>query len=285
MSSLPVSDWWGRGTPVYENNWSMTLGKIPDPQISRTEHAAVVEAVKNNSELKIIPFPNKLDTKKVYKHDAVFVRDSFISNQKGSIVMSNYKAKERQIETEHLKNLLLQNNFRIHTLSENAYAEGGEFYFVADENILFAGISRNNKKGITETAKYLSVTKLFIVKSQAYHLDTVLTILLNKNGKLIGIIACLALIQNSTELKKFADMLHIPVIDILPYDAIDYEGMGKIAVNCLPLPGVLIGGETFDTPGLEKKLRQMKINHIINPVTQFHLSGGGTHCLTNELSL
>jgi len=285
MSHLPLSNWWGKGTPVYENNWSMTLGKIPDADITKTEHAAVVNAVKKNSDLLYIPFPNNLDTKKIYKHDAVFVRDSFISNQKGDIVMSNYAAKERQKETQHLRKFLLENNYTVHDLSENAYAEGGEFYYVAKQNLLFAGNSRNNKKGITETAKYLSVTTLFIVKSKAYHLDTVLTIILDKTGNLAGIIACLALIQSSKELKKFAKSLDIPLIDILPNDAIDTDGMGKIAVNCLPLPGVLIGGGTFDTPGVETKIRLMKIKHIINPVTQFHLSGGGTHCLTNELLL
>lgn len=285
MSHLPKSNWWGRGTPVYENNWSMTLGKIPDAEKTKKEHNLIIEAIQKYTELEILPFPTELDTQKQYKHDAVFVRDSFISNQKGDIVMSNYTARERQLETEHLKKYLKQNGFKLHYLTENANAEGGEFYYIANGNILFAGRSRNNIQGIKETATYLKSDSLCIVISKAYHLDTVFTVLLNKQGKLIGMIACLELIQNMREVMDFAQKMNVALLEINQEDSIGYDGKGTIAVNSLPLPGVLIGGGIFKTPGIEERLIQMNIKHSIAPSSQFHLSGGGVHCLTNELLL
>ena len=284
MSQLPDSDWWGRGTPVYLNNWSMTLGKIPNSDLTKKEHQQTIAAVKKFAELEIIPFPKNLDTEKLYKHDGIFVRDSFISNQQGKIVISNYSAKERQSETKHLKKYLRENNYQMYTLPEDAHAEGGEFYYVAKGNILFAGISRNNKKGVTETARYLGVDELCIIESNSYHLDCIFTIILDKKGKLAGIIASLKLINNKQTIKKFALTHHIPLFDILPVDSINFDGKGNIAVNCLPLPGVLIGGSLFETPGLETQLKNIGIQHIVTPVSQFGLSGGGTHCLTNELN-
>lgn len=284
MSQMPSSDWWGKGTPVYKNNWSMEQGKIPDAKLAKEEHEKTLDAVTHYSELQTIPFSKELDADNFYKHDAVFVRDSFISNQKGDIVMSNYSASERQIETEHLENYLKKNGYTIHKLSTDAHAEGGEFYYVKNGNILFAGISRNNKKGIAETANYLGIETVCIIASKAYHLDTIFTVILGKKGELLGVIACLELISNKNELINFAKKHNISLLDIQAHDAIDTDGKGKIAVNCLPLPGVIIGGGKFETPGIEEKLKEMGIKHIISPVSQFHFSGGGTHCLTNELS-
>jgi N-dimethylarginine dimethylaminohydrolase len=283
MSQMPADDWWGKGTPVYENNWSMEQGKIPNAKLAKEEHDQTVSVVKQYAELKTIPFPAELDTDKLYRHDAVFVRDSFISNQKEKIVMSNYSARERQNETKHLKQFLKQNGYHISKLSEDAHAEGGEFYYINNDNILFAGISRNNKKGVTETAKYLDVNDVCIIASKAYHLDTIFTVILNKTGKLAGVIACLELITNKDTLTNFVAKHNVPLLDIAPHDAIDVDGKGDIVVNCLPLPGVLIGGGIFETPGIEERIKQMGVEHVIAPVSQFHFSGGGTHCLTNEL--
>lgn len=280
MSQLPDSDWWGKGTPVYENNWSMELGRIPKAAVTRNEYRNIVKTVQKYTDLTIIPFPKKLDPS---KHDAVFVRDSFISNQQGTIVMSHYTERARQEETDHLRTYLKKQNFTVHELSWDAHAEGGEFYFLKKQNLLIAGSARNNKKGVIETAHYLNTNELFIIESPAYHVDTVATVLLSATGFLTGIIACLRLIKNKTALKAFAKKHTVPVIDIEPKDAITQDGKGRLVVNCLPLPGILIGGGTFITPGVEEKIAALGINHVTTPATQFLLSGGGIHCLTNEL--
>ncbi len=58
----------------------------------------------------------------------------------------------------------------------------------------------------------------------------------------------------------------------------------SVAVNCLALPGVLIGETNFSTKGVEEKLKNMQIEHVITPTTQFNkYSAESIHCLTNEL--
>lgn len=282
LSSLPASPWWGKGMPVYQNNWAMQEGNIPDNTLAQNEHRELITLIQKKTQTILRPFPEQLDTKK-YKHDAVFVRDSFVSNQKGSVVMSHFRAKQRQDEADSLKITLQQMGFTTHTVSQNSYTEGGEFYYVPSGDILFAGTSRNNKEGVLETAKLLGIKNLCIVQSDAYHLDTVFTIILDNNGALAGIILCPKMITNIQAIKTFARKFAVPLFAINPDDSIDFSGQGTIAVNCLPLPGKLIGGGKFQTPGIEEQIKKLKITHYIRPVSQFHLSGGGVHCLTNEL--
>ena len=92
------------------------------------------------------------------------------------------------------------------------------------------------------------------------------------------------MIKNKDDLKKVSQKYNIPLLEIESIDTIDYNGKGKMSVNCLPLPGMLIGGSHFQTTGIEEKLGSMGIQHIVTPITQFNYSGGGYHCLTNELS-
>ncbi len=283
FSELPKYPWWGTGTPVYKNNLAMQLGVIPDQKLVKKEYAGCLKALQKNTDLLVKPFPPELDTNSLNKHDSIFVRDSFISNQKGDIVMSNFTETERAPEAAAMKHFLSQEKYTIHELPEGACAEGGEFYYAKKDDILFAGVSRNNYYGITETARLLHIKKILIVESDHFHLDTVFTIMLNKKGKLAGIIACFALIENADELKNFAKNNHLALLDIHPDDAIGNDGKGNISVNCLSVPGILIGGHTFITPGVEEKISQLGIEHIVSPITQFLYAGGGFHCLTNEL--
>lgn len=288
FSDLPKFNWWETGVPFYENNLAMKIANeskiIPDQKKVLQEYNNCLTALKTNTSLIVKAFPPELDANALNKHDAIFVRDSFISNQKGTFVISNFSEKDRLPESIAMKDYLLQKEYTVHTLSDNAYAEGGEFYYVLQDNILFAGVSRNNLLGIHETAKYLEVKTLVIIESDCFHLDTICTIMLDKKGYLCGIIACLELIKNKEELMNFVKDRHIPLITIQQIDAIGYDGKGKISVNCLAVPGILIGGNKFITPGVEEKIQALEIKHVVTPITQFLYSGGGVHCLTNELS-
>lgn len=283
FSQLPEYDWWANGTPAHKDNWAMTVGKVPNQDIVKREYYQCLKTLQKHTVLHMYPFPEELDLHKQYRHDAIFTRDSFISNQKGDIVLSNFAEPQRKEESYAMGKFLINSGFRVHYLSDNAYAEGGEFYYIMQDNIAFAGICRNNKKGIIETAKKLGIKKVFIIESKSMHLDTVFTAIIDKHGHLAGALACLRLIQNRAALKKFMKSLHLPLFDIDIRDSIAPTGEGDITVNCLPVPGKLIGGGIFATPGVEEKLKKLGISHIISPVTQFKFSGGGIHCLTNEL--
>lgn len=283
LTKLPAYPWWGTGTPAYENNLAMKLGALPVQEKVEKEHSQVLKTLQKYAELEVFPFPQELDSNGLYKHDFVFTRDSYISNQRGEIVLSSFSERQRQAEAEQMALFLEEKGYKIYRLSTTAYAEGGEFYYCLKDDLLFAGISRNNIHGISETARLLGIENIQIVESDSFHLDTVFSLLLNKDGHLAGIIVCLELIKNGKSIEEFAKKRNIEMINILPKDSIDTDGKGSMAVNCLPLPGLLIGGDKFTTPGVEAKIKRLRIEHVITPVSQFKLSGGGVHCLANEL--
>lgn len=281
--SLPRFAWWGSGTPAYENNLAMKLGSIPDQKKVIEEHTNVLKTLKKYCQVELFSFPAELDSNGLNKHDFIFSRDSFISNQSGEVVISNFSERERQAEAEQMALFLEQKGYRTYRLNSNAFAEGGEFYYCLKDDILFAGICRNNIHGISETARLLKIDNIQIVESDSFHLDTVFTILIDKDGHLAAIIVCLELIKNSKSIEQFAKKRQVELINISPVDTIGVDGKGKISVNCLAVPGFLIGGDKFKTPGVEEKIKSLGITHIIEPASQFKLSGGGIHCLVNEL--
>jgi N-dimethylarginine dimethylaminohydrolase len=283
ISELPKSNWWGKGSEAYDNDWAMEEGVIPNHQQVLIEYKSFAENLQKYAEIDIIPFPDELDINNLYKHDAIFIRDSFISNQKGEMVIANFSERKRQIERDHVRDYLQKNGYRTFELADDAYMEGGEYYFSKNDNTLFSGISRSNKKGVEETAKLLGVKEVLIVETDAFHMDTVFTIILDKSGLLCGLIACPKLIKNMDIIREFVKKNNIELIEIDPIDSIDFDGKGKISVNCLPLPGVLLSGNEFLTQGVEEKIKKLGVTHSVTPITQFLHSAGGYHCLTNEL--
>ena len=61
------------------------------------------------------------------------------------------------------------------------------------------------------------------------------------------------------------------------------NNIGSLAVNNFSAPGLLISSSKFSEPSVEKYLKTKKIKIETSPVSQFQLSGGSIHCLTNEL--
>lgn len=284
LSELPISPWWGKGMPHYQNNIFMKKGTIPDQNIVNNEYRQFRYMLENITEVVSIPFPDILDTYRHYKHDFVFVRDHFISDQQGMAVMSNFSEIHRQEETEVTSFVLKSLGMKVYSLSTDAYAEGGDFHFHPQTKILFAGTVRNNRKGVLQTAKLLRAKKVCIIESRAFHLDSLFSPVIDKNNTLIAVITSPEGIHNWNEVRTFLQYNSIQILHIPLHDCIGsplYHG--SLAVNCLILPGILIGCCAFTNPAVEKKLKSFGIHHEITPTTQFRLSGGSIHCLTNEL--
>lgn len=284
FAELPKHDWWGKGMPVYEDNWIMINGTIPNQETTRQEHLKCLNTLRDYSEVLLIPFPDELDSNNKYKHDFVFQRDMFISNQKGDIVICNFSANGRQPEADYMRKYLKKIGLKTHNLSSSSHLEGGECHYLSRRNLLFAGIHRNNHSGIKEITKILGISKVFIVKANSYHLDTVFTVLLDSNNDLAGVLTCPNQIDNKNELITFLAKNEILLIELDEIDTIGTkEKIGNFATNSLALPGVLIGGARFQTEGVEDRINSLGIKHIITPTSQFNLSAGSVHCLTNEL--
>ena len=246
--------------------------------------------IKPYDDLDIIPFPSKLDdlNSDSWKHDFIFVRDLFVSNQNGDVVVARFREKERQAEEEIIEEWLMQQDVKVHKLpfDKNYFVEGGEFYFCPQENILFAGTGRNNTIGNTKTAELLNVDELVELSTEAFHLDTVFTPVLNKQNELCLVIVCTQLLEYESlqRLQTFTKTKGIQLLDIPLEETIGLgTQLGSFAANCLPLPGILLGSSAFVSESVNLALAEHNITHSIVPLTQFRLSGGSVHCLTNEL--
>ena len=288
---MPNNSWWGKGTPQYEDNPAMVEGTIPNQLLLESEWNALRQMLKETyDDLDIIPFPSKLDdlNSDSWKHDFIFVRDLFVSNQNGDVVVARFREKERQAEEEIIEEWLMQQDVKVHKLpfDKNYFVEGGEFYFCPQENILFAGTGRNNTIGNTKTAELLNVDELVELSTEAFHLDTVFTPVLNKQNELCLVIVCTQLLEYESlqRLQTFTKTKGIQLLDIPLEETIGLgTQLGSFAANCLPLPGILLGSSAFVSESVNLALAEHNITHSIVPLTQFRLSGGSVHCLTNEL--
>ncbi len=263
----------------------MKKGTVPDQAIVKKEHAECLQTLQNIANVTLVPFPHALDTQTKQEHDFVFVRDLFISGRNGDVIISNFSAKERQVETTYMKQFLVAHGYRAYMLSHHAHAEGGEFSYIPKQRLLFAGVSRNNRTGVAEVANFLRPSGLCIIETEAFHLDTIFTTLLDADNNLVAVMACMQLVKNKNDVLHFFKNHAITYIDLIPQDTIGIKPTaGSMAVNALALPGVIIGSDRFVTPNAEEWIAKYGIRHIVTPVTQFQLSGGSIHCLTNELA-
>ena len=85
-------------------------------------------------------------------------------------------------------------------------------------------------------------------------------------------------------LNEFANKTNKKIFSIPSHDAIGLnKNIGSLAVNNLSAPGLLISSSSFSDSEIIKELNNMDVKLEISPVSQFQLSGGSIHCLTNEL--
>jgi len=291
ISKLPKHDWWGHGTPIYENNPAMKEGVVPNQELVKIEMFMMSKLF---SQLPVevieIDFPYFLDQQKIEQrqHDFVFVRDLFVSDQTGNVIISKFKEKARQVEADIMQVMLNSMGYKTIRIPENstATAEGGEFYYCPGDGVLFSGACRNNVEGAEWVAQEFNVEELVIMKSNAFHLDTLFTPVINKDNKLVAVIGCTTLMEKESvdNLRQFAKRKNIELVEVPPEDAIGTENeLGEFAVNCEPLPGFLVGPTRFRSNKVAPLLKELGVMHITVPTTQFRLSGGAIHCLTNEL--
>ena len=237
-----------------------------------------------------VDFPNFLDQQntKKRKHDFVFVRDLFISDQNGKVIISKFSEEARQVESDMMEIMLDSMGYQTIRIPDtiDAKAEGGEFYYCSGAKILFSGACRNNIKGAEWVAQEFDVNELVIMKSNVFHLDTLFTPVIKKDNQLGAMIACTSLMDKESinNLRSFSNKMAVELVEVDPEDSIGTkEQLGEFAVNCCPLPGYLIGPTRFRSLKANQLLKELDVMHITVPTTQFRLSGGSVHCLTNEL--
>lgn len=283
ISSLPQAGWWPDGITAYHDNDMMINGAIPNQLLLQKEHSNLINTL-NTYLLDVINIPFKRDLEKNEKYDFVFMRDHFVCNSNRDIVLCNMKLSQRMNEGEFVISNLENEGYNISFLDIDSIAEGGEFFYLPKENILLAGQCRNNLKGAEQMAEKLNVSNLFIVKSKGYHLDTSITPLFNNDYECTGII-CAKEVFNKDELKNLRNICIKNCWELIEIEHHDFQKSIKFrtSMNGLTLPGLFISSGELN----HKKIIDFCLaNDIILDFTsasQFNLSGGSVHCLTNEL--
>ncbi len=291
ISHLPKNKWWGHGTPIYKDNPAMKQGMIPNQELVEVEMHMLTQLFNRlPAEVIEVDFPNFLDQQNTEKrkHDFVFVRDLFISDQNGKVIISKFSEEARQVESDMMEIMLDSMGYQTIRIPDtiDAKAEGGEFYYCSGAKILFSGACRNNIKGAEWVAQEFDVNELVIMKSNVFHLDTLFTPVIKKDNQLGAMIACTSLMDKESinNLRSFSNKMAVELVEVDPEDSIGTkEQLGEFAVNCCPLPGYLIGPTRFRSLKANQLLKELGVMHITVPTTQFRLSGGSVHCLTNEL--
>ena len=283
VSSLPKNGWWNNGIVAYHDNDMMSNGAIPNQELLKKEHENLIGILQKHSlETIIIPFKSELETNK--KYDFVFMRDHFLCNANKDIVICNMKLSERMNEGEYVISTLKDLQYKVSFLDDNCIAEGGEFFFLPKENILLAGQCRNNLKGAEQMAEKLKVSNLHIINSSGYHLDTSISPIFNDEYDCIGLICAREVFSDNeiNNLRSICRSNQWELIEIEHQD-IDSSLSFRTAMNGLTLPGLFIGSKNLN----QKQISDFAVsNNIIFDfanVSQFNLSGGSVHCLTNEL--
>ena len=288
ISKLPASGWWSSGIPKYQDNPAMREGEKPNHNKLVAEREKLISILKKeNQTILEIDFPNKLDQKNP-KHDFIFVRDQFISNQRDLVLILRSGERLRRVENVVMGDILNKLNYNIINMPDTPglRADGGEFYFCAKENILFSGIQRNTLSGINYVVETLKIDELLILDGKGYHLDTFFTPVLNSQNLLCATIVCDEILTRKSrkDLDEFSKKRNLPIFKVPLKDSIGtLENIGSFSVNALPLPGVLISPNHFTNKSIERSLSELGIKRIITPTSQFELSGGSIHCITNEL--
>ena len=87
LSKLPASGWWQTGIPKYADNPAMQEGAVPKLAQLEKERRGLISVIQNaGHDVVEHDFPDELDGD-VPKHDFIFIRDPFISDQKGTAVI------------------------------------------------------------------------------------------------------------------------------------------------------------------------------------------------------
>ena len=106
ISQLPQSPWWQNGVPLYDDNPAMRLGAMPDQSILEKERSDIISILNDlNIEIIELPFPSAYNADSI-KHDFVYIRDPFITNQRGNAVILRMKEPNRRGESTMAGQLL-----------------------------------------------------------------------------------------------------------------------------------------------------------------------------------
>lgn len=305
----------GENQIAKKNEW-----KLVHHELAKAQHKVIQWVLwwLSNIQVHLMPYPNEYNTKylqhkdkllskpkfglpRVYdNYDSVFTRDAFISNQKDTLILSNFTNTDRfeeskVIEKQLLKTLKKNNLDRkvINPLdiSDKIHLEWGDFRYIPKNNILFAWLSptgsRNNAEWVDFVRKNFNIPKkkFLIVESTSFHIDTVFSAVTDDSWQLIWWIICEGLVNNMDDVRAFFKK-HKLFLETVPSEfGWDYEKDGDPrwwSINALNVNEHLISNWVF-TDEVEKRLQIEGIKRYVTPTSTYRKTWWSVHCLTNQL--
>jgi len=201
--------------------------------------------------------------------DMVFAADQAIIKGKEA-VLSNFRYKERRKEKLFYKNWFEKRDFKLKSLPNDVYCEGGgESLWLKDKLLIGSGFrTSKNTKNLLQKILNIDVHEIELINPMFYHLDTCLFPL---NDQVLFYYPPAFSKKSVSLLKKLAQKL-IPL---------DKKEAFNFAANSLPTDHHVItqkGNRKFiDT------LKEMKYKVVELDLSEFTKAGGGIHCLVSTI--
>lgn len=286
---------WYNGFPVHKGHTEQSLnyatavahqlGVVADQKLIQAEWEQMVATLKAAGfQLTILPFPEALNHPDRLDHDAVFIRDAGVMF-KNYWIKSRFSVPERVAEAEIYARVVAERfNKKIIELPEGAYLEGGEAFYLetAEGSFYFGGLSRSNRQAHDFVRRMVNPDYFCVLDSDGYHLDTVFTPVIDASNTIRALLVSEGMF--SGESLDTLRALGKEIIFIDPRDAAGkWTTLGSFALNALIAPGIMVGSGYFLTQGVEERLSEFGIKHLMTPLSQFRWAGGSVHCLTNEV--
>lgn len=204
--------------------------------------------------------------------DMVFATDQALFIKKNTFLLANFRYAERQKETPHYKEWLLQKKYKIKEIEKkDIFFEGSGDCLVWKKNTYFLGVGHRNSKNSDHILSTLTGKKfitLHLKNKHFYHLDTCLFILNSETAFYYRP----AFDQKSLKLleESFSDLIEVPK-----------KEADNFALNCVThKKSVFIQkGNAF----MNQELNKREYTVVELDLSEFMKAGGGIHCLTQIL--
>ncbi len=297
LTISPSDKWWYTNW-MPESKWKVWLNKevdvwvIPNQDKVFEQHKNLIKQITSINVANLINIPFSDIWKFDISDNMVFVRDSFLSDQKSKIFMSKFRNPSRLNQADIVKSILenkiinneISREFNLPPLDdENIYLEWGDFRYLPEDNLLFVWYnpdkktSRNSEEWIKWLIKEMNLknNNFINIHSKWYHIDTVLWLATNIDWNLISCITNPEKIGNYEELKTFCEKKWIKLLNT-------FDKNNTWVFNTLNLNEYLLSSDKFDKK-TEEELNKLWVKRVIIDTSEYWKAWWWIHCLTNQI--
>jgi dimethylargininase len=259
--------------PATSGDWEAAAWRTPDPVLLARQHEDFCELLTSlGAEVEIAP---ALDG----QVDAVYAHDPMVMTARGGIPLQMAKparVREPGHAAEELERLGIP---VLGTLSGDAYADGGDHYWLDDRTMAVGLGYRTNRAGARMLARLVEPEGVTVETYDMPH-DQGPGYVLHLQSFLSGIAADLCVVYEPLAPVRLLQDLRAREIDWI---AIDHDSYARMGCNVLAIrPGVVVMVDA--APAVRRELERRGIEVHVYDGSELSLKGdGGPTCLTQPL--